>query len=412
MIRSKKNVAIVTPFYPPAIISGSSLLNKQLAELFTDNGYNVPVITSDSYQIRYLRDLLSKRNIKSTETLINKIKVIRLKHHRFLTGFAYVFSKYLYFLLPKNLRSKIEIMHYGPYFDNKDLLDKLDNGNFDYIYSSTLPLFLNLQLAEIIHRLKKRPKFIFRPEFHAELPVFYNRNLGNIVNKADLLHIYFPSEKKKLIETFKISKNKFFLQPPVIKIETLNIKEKAVIQFKKKHKLAGKKIILFAGTRNYHKGALFLLRTVQKLFEEDNSFVLLSIGLDSLEWRLAKLFAKKQALIDLGYVNEKIKQISFQVCDIFCLPSVSESFGLVYLEAWLNKKPVIGVNIPTSRELIENNHGGKCVEFGNIAELKKVIYSLINNRALLRNLAENGYQTAMKNFSFKNVSNNLEMFGQ
>ena len=232
------------------------------------------------------------------------------------------------------------------------------------------------------------------------------------MNKADLLHIYFPSEKKKLIETFKISKNKFFLQPPVIKIETLNIKEKAVIQFKKKHKLAGKKIILFAGTRNYHKGALFLLRTVQKLFEEDNSFVLLSIGLDSLEWRLAKLFAKKQALIDLGYVNEKIKQISFQVCDIFCLPSVSESFGLVYLEAWLNKKPVIGVNIPTSRELIENNHGGKCVEFGNIAELKKVIYSLINNRALLRNLAENGYQTAMKNFSFKNVSNNLEMFGQ
>jgi len=406
-----RRIAIITPFYTPAKLSGSSLLNKQIAELLKENGFQVTVITSNAYWVRYWKDLLFNRTIKPKDIEENGIRIIRLKHHHLISSITYLLSHYLNFILPKQVRAKFEIMHYGPFLDQKELASQINKNNFDIVYSSTLPLFLNFQLVDIISKLNKKPTFIFRPDFHVALPVFHNYLLQSILKRADLIQVFTKSEKKALMRTFNIKENKVKIIPAAIKIKNTHISTKEVLDFKKKYKLGGKKIVLFVGERNYHKGALFLLKTMRNLFKEDQSYILLSIGLSKKEWFLEKMFGERSFLIDLGYVSEKNKQIAFQVSNIFCLPSISESFGIVYLEAWLQKKPVIGVKIPAIRELIENNKGGVCVEFNNELELKNAINLLTNNKSLARLYGLNGYRALKNKYNFNNLKTiYLKMF--
>src|SRR3989338_8655545 len=385
-----RRIAIITPFYTPAKLSGSSLLNKQIAELLKENGLQVTVITSNAYWVRYWKDLLFNRTIKPKDIEENGIRIIRLKHHHLISSITYLLSHYLNFILPKQVRAKFEIMHYGPFLDQKELASQINKNNFDIVYSSTLPLFLNFQLVDIISKLNKKPTFIFRPDFHVALPVFHNYLLQSILKRADLIQVFTKSEKKALMRTFNIKENKVKIIPAAIKIKNTHISTKEVLDFKKKYKLGGKKIVLFKG---------------------DQSYILLSVGLSSKEWFLEKMFGERSFLIDLGYVSEKNKQIAFQVSNIFCLPSISESFGIVYLEAWLQKKPVIGVKITAIRELIENNKGGVCVEFNNELELKNAINLLTNNKSLARLYGLNGYRALKNKYNFNNLKTiYLKMF--
>src|SRR3989338_6812680 len=117
-----RRIAIITPFYTPAKLSGSSLLNKQIAELLKENGFQVTVITSNAYWVRYWKDLLFNRTIKPKDIEENGIRIIRLKHHHLISSITYLLSHYLNFILPKQVRAKFEIMHYGPFLDQKELI--------------------------------------------------------------------------------------------------------------------------------------------------------------------------------------------------------------------------------------------------------------------------------------------------
>ncbi|MBU1323497.1 glycosyltransferase family 4 protein, partial [Patescibacteria group bacterium] len=94
--------------------------------------------------------------------------------------------------------------------------------------------------------------------------------------------------------------------------------------------------------------------------------------------------------------------------DVFCMVSAVESFGLVYLEAWQKKKPVIGADIGPVRELIEGAQGGSLVKFGRVDELAAEIDRLVKNKDLAKRLGENGYKALKIRYSKKIVLSQLE----
>src|SRR3972149_6468397 len=83
-----------------ATLSGSGLLNKLIAELLKENGFQVTVITSNAYWVRYWKDLLFNRTIKPKDIEENGIRIIRLKHHHLISSITYLLSHYLNFILP------------------------------------------------------------------------------------------------------------------------------------------------------------------------------------------------------------------------------------------------------------------------------------------------------------------------
>ena len=63
-------------------------------------------------------------------------------------------------------------------------------------------------------------------------------------------------------------------------------------------------------------------------------------------------------MCDLGFVDEAVKEDAYAACDVLCVPSVAESFGRIYVEAWRYGRPVIGIDSPPLRELLLGCEGG------------------------------------------------------
>src|SRR3712207_8646872 len=66
---------------------------------------------------------------------------------------------------------------------------------------------------------------------------------------------------------------------------------------------------------------------------------------------------------------------------VFCMPSRTDSFGIVYLEAWLNGVPVIGARAGGVPEIIDDGVDGYLVEFGDVAALANRIELLLDRKS-------------------------------
>jgi glycosyltransferase involved in cell wall biosynthesis len=76
--------------------------------------------------------------------------------------------------------------------------------------------------------------------------------------------------------------------------------------------------------------------------------------------------------------------------DLLCLPSTSESFGLVVPEAWSQSTPVVVSDVPVLRELVGASGGGILAE-RDPAAMAKAIGSLLDDPARARALGQAGY---------------------
>ena len=79
----------------------------------------------------------------------------------------------------------------------------------------------------------------------------------------------------------------------------------------------------------------------------------------------------------MGQVSHKDISILINASDIFVLPSLSESFGIVQIEALACGKPVVATINGGSEEIITSEQYGYLVEPGNVKQLaEKIIKAL------------------------------------
>jgi glycosyltransferase involved in cell wall biosynthesis len=71
----------------------------------------------------------------------------------------------------------------------------------------------------------------------------------------------------------------------------------------------------------------------------------------------------------LGELIEQQKRDFFAGIDVFCLPSITDSYGLVLLEAWANSKPVVCYRAGGPGELVRDGVDGLLVPPSHIAQL-------------------------------------------
>jgi len=157
--------------------------------------------------------------------------------------------------------------------------------------------------------------------------------------------------------------------------------------------IADEKVVLYVGTKAAAKGIFNLIHAMNIISKNNLQVRLVVAGPASkgFDEYFAKLSKKNKAMIlDLGFVTEEEKQNAICSCDVLVLPSKSESFGLVYLEAWNHKKPVIGCTIGAVSELIDDEINGLLVRFGDAKELAEKILYLLQNPQIAKEFGENG----------------------
>jgi glycosyltransferase involved in cell wall biosynthesis len=102
----------------------------------------------------------------------------------------------------------------------------------------------------------------------------------------------------------------------------------------------------------------------------------------------------------LGVLDAEQKRDFFAGIDVFALPSRSDSFGLVLLEAWANGAPVIGYRAGGIGWVIHDGSDGLLVRCGDIPGLANALRTLAGDPALRRRLGETGRQRTETEFDW------------
>ena len=116
--------------------------------------------------------------------------------------------------------------------------------------------------------------------------------------------------------------------------------------------------VLFLGRRDQGKGYPSLLKAWRLVSQKYQQAVLLLAGPGGSEFENLKASLPSSSVRDLGVPDEARKADAIAGCDVFCLPSAHESFGIAYVEAWAYGRPVICGEAPACRELIEDGVTG------------------------------------------------------
>ena len=138
-----------------------------------------------------------------------------------------------------------------------------------------------------------------------------------------------------------------------------------------------KKIIVSVGNLyDVAKGHKYLIEAMSEVLKNRNDVLCLIVGKGKLEHKLRKQIksAGLQDHVKLvgGKPHEEIP-IWMNACDVFVLPSLMESFGVVQVETMACGKPVVATYNGGSEEIVISEEFGLLVEPGNPHELAEKI---------------------------------------
>lgn len=151
--------------------------------------------------------------------------------------------------------------------------------------------------------------------------------------------------------------------------------------------------ILFTGRLEGRKGPDILLQAIAKILLKHSNVDLYIVGKDTLiaptgrtyrqdfEMQYIGTYIYKHVHF-LGVVSDEELWRQYNLCDIYCSPSLSESFGIIFVEAMSCGKPVIGCRAGGMPEVISEGETGLLSKPGDVDSLVECLETLIIDAAL------------------------------
>ena len=169
-------------------------------------------------------------------------------------------------------------------------------------------------------------------------------------------------------------------------------------------------VVLYVGRLEHRKGIDVLLNVIPTILQNAPDVSFRIIGDDSLLGPSGKTYKQEfldrhasQSLLSKvifeGRVPEESMQEAYAGCDIFVAPSRFESFGLVFLEAMREGKPVIGCAAGGMPEIIAHGHNGLLVKPNDEESLKAAILRLIQSAPDRETMGQSGRTLFEKHFT-------------
>jgi len=120
----------------------------------------------------------------------------------------------------------------------------------------------------------------------------------------------------------------------------------------------------------------------------------------------------KNEFIYAGIVDKKTVMNYYKLFDVMVLPSTTEGFGLVLVEAMGAGIPVIGTRAEGIIDVLDEQNNGLWYEDENSNELAEKIRQVLDEDDLRKRLIENGKKAAFERFSIDQTIKNYELFFQ
>jgi len=205
--------------------------------------------------------------------------------------------------------------------------------------------------------------------------------LKKIIKKSDRLVANSNFTKEELIKLGASGDKIVIIHPKPNKKLLELVDQKVIDRIKEKYSLQNKKVLLSVGRLVKRKGFDDVIKAIPDVSKEIPGLVYTIVGDGPERERLENQIKELNLgnVIITGNASEKELAAFYSMCDAFIMTSKQlengdvEGFGIVYLEADMFEKPVIGLNSGGVKDAIDKCHNGKL-----LSRREEIIKNIIN----------------------------------
>jgi D-inositol-3-phosphate glycosyltransferase len=271
--------------------------------------------------------------------------------------------------------------------------------------------------AHIAHTLglvkNKRLATGARPE--PELRIAVERELAH---QADILIASTADEQDELVDAYGADPSRVYVVAPGVDLTTFKPVDRA--EARRKIGAGGGPLLLFVGRLERLKGVDIAIRALAELRNAGRpDLKLLVLGEDSREGDESEKQRLKYIAASLG-VRDSVEFVGsvahhelpyfYSAANVCVMPSYSESFGLVGLEAQACGCPVVGSGVSGIRSVVRDEVTGFLVDGDNPSDYAERIGRILDETELARLMGVRGRLLAQR-YSWNRTADRLaEMF--
>ena len=381
-------ILYVSPLYPPAI-GGAQIQLHCLAKAAQAAGAEVHVLTnSGQNRTDWLRfTTVSAEPAGSYE--YEGVPVRRIGFSNFTKLCMAPWAASYYAAIPLATRALARL--HRPYLP--ELLDGYDAIHFTRIGREFLAR------ACLDYAKSKGIPFVFTPIHHPRWRGWRYVEYDRIYREADALAVYTQSEKDTLANDIGVQADRIHVTGvgPIV-CDTYDI-----AKFRKDNGLGDHRYVLFLGQQYEYKGMAGILKAMPKVWEEFPDLHMVFIGPHTPYSQELFKDVNDPRVLNLGAVPLDVKAAALAGCAFLCMPSMQESFGGVYVEAWHYGKAVIGGDIPAIRCVIDDGENG-LVTTQDPAQLADRMLTLLRDPALCERMGVAGRAKGQREFSWDTIA--------
>ena len=151
------------------------------------------------------------------------------------------------------------------------------------------------------------------------------------------------------------------------------------------------------------KGYIYIFRAWDGLSIDGGRLIIKGNKSELIQSKEIQNILKSKNIIDF---MDYIKDINdfYSECDVFCLPSIDDGFGMVVFEAMANSLPVIVTKSVGASSFVSHGKNGYIVNIKNSDDIRKKLLLLCKDRHKVFNFSQrsltiyNNYVNSKKNY--------------
>lgn len=354
-------IALVVHFFPPKYLSGTEIATLNIAKNLAQRGHEVHVITwldagfpRDGRQDGFYVHRVFGKNIRYLTPVLFWFKIL-LCLRSIHPDIVHI----------QNIRLGIPAFFSKKFFNTPYVIYARGSENIHH-----LSFFHSYMLKLTVSNANK--VLVLTQDMKDNLKSIYNGDIVVIPNGIDL----------NLFNNLS-------------KHETLEVTTKSII---------------FIGRLLPIKGLEYLLRAMEIIHHQNNNILLILVGDGTqrkfLEGMIKELLLEKVVIFKGTIQNTEVPHQLSQA-DVFVLPSLSEGFPNVILEAMAAGLPIVATNVGGLAEIIKDKENGYLVEPKNPEQLAQKLLLILENPEIQKNMSYMNIQKA-KEYSWESVACDLE----
>lgn len=399
-----KIVHVCHLYYPSK--GGIQTYFKNVSErLVRDYGDEVTVVTTNSY---FGPEKTYFKKIEPSEEIINGVTVKRFSYTRWhIKPLRFIIKLFRKFniTVPETLIMFLN----GPY--SPTMFRYLKHVNADAVFAASSNYYY-MQLP-----LWRRCNFFYFASIHLD----EDENKTHLLKKqmecmnASTLYIANTNfEAKRMVEA-GLQPDKAYVLGCGVEMSDFVLNDNTqILTFKEKAGIPEKATVVgYVGRIEKTKNVQLAIDAFIKVSADFPDAYLLIAGTgqeyaNELKTYVSQRYPKvAERIIFITEFETSQKAAIFHSLDILVLPSKNESFGLVFLEAWSCKKPVIGTSIGAVRDVITDGFDGLIAQPDNVDQLEEMIRKLLSDKDLRIAMGQNGYKKVQENFTWDIIVSRL-----